>query len=605
MSKGGSRVGVLVFPLAVLSLAAVAWGQGSASASLEQAKAQQAAGDWAKAKDTLSQASKQFPQDTGIAQAYARLLDASGDRERLAAYERLAALLKERGQDDRAARRRMALLQLSAGNRAAAETAGILRLPPATAKAAAATMHVPGPLPSFRRMAALSSQTPVDELASALARNVFTLGFHYSQRLNKTSPTEYLNLLTRYVEQARALEKMGGADGIIRVGSCQESGPLLKTLGYRVRKGGCGAGAVIETDDPNTAFLTIDSGFPLADLESAFRAGKPFTYTVRGNDLPILFTAADWFDKGRDPLDQFLDDKDTARLYYAVSKLDSVTAETLRQSPGLPRLRDIAATLDFYGTSFSLENGRVIMPGGPQHQEQWARMVGADPGKPGEFLVALMDKDNGWLAAFADAFHQTDARQQAYFYTNNRLERFYKALRADNTSPGSARPVFRPNAELLLLPARLRLGADGVPMIPGGVATWRTLFQQSVPKGAKGANRNTPKLNDADDVVEAMFSRIRLFEENGLLNIFVALNEVDRMRGGRLEPNTVLALARDYNRFSHHYALLSDWPEINDASILKFLKAADNLVRVKTPPLVKANALGTFQALLEIGRAHV
>src|ERR1019366_4459438 len=151
------------------------------------------------------------------------------------------------------------------------------------------TMHIPGPINSFRRLAALSSQTPQSDLVAALSRNLFSLGFHYSQRLSKSAPTEYLTLVQHYVAVARGLEKMGGPEGVLKVDSCESAGPLLQILGYRLRKGGCGASAVLETEDSGQAFLTIDSGFPLAELEASFRTGKPFTYNVRGLDVPVLF----------------------------------------------------------------------------------------------------------------------------------------------------------------------------------------------------------------------------------------------------------------------------------------------------------------------------
>ena len=107
----------------------------------------------------------------------------------------------------------------------------------------------------------------------------------------------------------------------------------LQSLIEQTRSGQCPA--VIDrldklgNEDPNLAFLTIDSGFPLAELEAAFRAGKPFEYKVRGIDVPVLFGAGTWFDKGSDPLDQLLDGRDVARLYYAMTKLDTRTADTV------------------------------------------------------------------------------------------------------------------------------------------------------------------------------------------------------------------------------------------------------------------------------------
>ena len=69
----------------------------------------------------------------------------------------------------------------------------------------------------------------------------------------------------------------GRSEGVIRVSTCNEGKPLLAILGYRLREA-CGPKSAVETSDPDRAFLTIDSGFPLADLEETMRGGKAFIY---------------------------------------------------------------------------------------------------------------------------------------------------------------------------------------------------------------------------------------------------------------------------------------------------------------------------------------
>ena len=90
--------------------------------------------------------------------------------------------------------------------------------------------------------------------------------------------TEYLKLVVRYLAQAREIEKLAGANKILHVETCDstETGDLLRVLGYRMR-GGCGSDVILETVNASRAFLTIDSGFPLAELEAALRTNRPFT----------------------------------------------------------------------------------------------------------------------------------------------------------------------------------------------------------------------------------------------------------------------------------------------------------------------------------------
>src|SRR6266576_651182 len=58
-----------------------------------------------------------------------------------------------------------------------------------------------------------------------LARNVFALG--YVGQWPKGRPSEFLILLTRYVQQARELTALAGPDGGIHVSTCDEAKPQL------------------------------------------------------------------------------------------------------------------------------------------------------------------------------------------------------------------------------------------------------------------------------------------------------------------------------------------------------------------------------------------
>ena len=203
---------------------------------------------------------------------------------------------------------------------------------PQPAPASAASVAIPGPLRSFLRMAGISQKISTEEVLPLLARNVAVEG--YQGRKDRTGrPTEFLILLKRYVEQARQLVTLAGPEGTIRVANCDQAGPLLDILGYRLRQG-CGKSAALETADPERAFLTIDSGFPLAELEQTLQGGKPFVYPFAVSPVPLLFSAEDWTQpgtgaKGNDVLDAMLDDPMLARLYWAMSRMDTETSAEL------------------------------------------------------------------------------------------------------------------------------------------------------------------------------------------------------------------------------------------------------------------------------------
>src|SRR5271170_5661030 len=160
------------------------------------------------------------------------------------------------------------------------------------ASSAPAEITIPGPLRSFMRMAAISQEAAASEVLPMLARDVVVNGYRGSQA-KANDPTEYLVLLRRYLGQARELQALAGPERALRASNCEAARPLLLILGYELHNG-CGAKAVLETSDPDRAFVTIDSGFPLAQLEQALRDGKPFDYPYAPSSVPILFSQSDW-----------------------------------------------------------------------------------------------------------------------------------------------------------------------------------------------------------------------------------------------------------------------------------------------------------------------
>jgi hypothetical protein len=459
-----------------------------------------------------------------------------------------------------------------------------------------ATIAIPGPLRSFLRMAGISQKVSPEEVLPLLARNVAVEG--YQGRKDRTGrPTEFLILLKRYVEQARQLVTLAGPEGTIRVASCDQAGPLLDVLGYRLREG-CGKGAALETADPERAFLTIDSGFPLAELEQTLQGGKPFACPFAVSPVPLLFSAADWTQGGGDMLDAMLDDPMLARLYWAISRMDSETSAALRQFAGIPGLLPFASVLDFYSSHISIRNGRMVVPGGPAAESAWKELAGASPDSPKEFVARLLAKDDGWLAAYFDTLSRLTPAQQVYFTDAHRLPRFYDALRGKDIAPGPARPVFRPDPDLLILVTRLQLDPSGQPTVPGNLGVWDEILRQKtdskvVRQWAKHANR----WKDPDQLVEALFAFSRQSSDDGPLRIYLMLSAIDSNRpaGQRMSPETVRLLAQKFSRYGNQYLIFSEFQGLNDESITRFLGTADAIDRISNVTL-RANALGIFQS---------
>ena len=182
---------------------------------------------------------------------------------------------------------------------------------------------IPGPLRSFLRMAGISQKATLQEVLPLLARNVVIDGYHGPQD-RAGRPTEFLILVMRYVQQARELQALAGPEGEIRVANCDEAAPLLAVLGYRFHQE-CAKDPSLEAANSERAFLTIDSGFPLSELEESLRSGKIFKYPFPATKVPVLFTQNDWAANeksaptGRDAdiVDLLMRNRNLARLYWA------------------------------------------------------------------------------------------------------------------------------------------------------------------------------------------------------------------------------------------------------------------------------------------------
>ncbi len=469
-----------------------------------------------------------------------------------------------------------------------------------------ATITIPGPLRSFMRMAGISQKVSPEEVMPLLAHNVFTQGYEGSQ--TKGRPTEFLILLIRYVHQAKELTALAGTDGMIHVSNCDEAKPLLHILGYRVRRE-CGqSNTSVVTDDPERAFVTIDSGFPLPELEETLQGGNPFAYACSASRVPVLFSESDWTaassedrKDANDLVETLLRDPVLSRLYWAMARSDHETRAALQQSVGLGKLLPVAATLDFYGSHIRIRSGRVIVPGGTGADSVWKDLVGASPESPKEFVTRLLAKDNGWLAAYFDALSRVSQTQQAHF-TASRLHRFYEAFRGQDVSPNAARPAFRPAPALLLLMTRLQWEPTGEPLVPGNLEAWKEiLHQKSDSKIIREWGKRARHLNHPEQLAETMFGLCRVETETGPLQMYLMMSELDARRpaDNHLSPQTVLLLASRFAHFSNQYLIFSEFPELSDASITHFMNVAETLGKIPNHTL-RGNAMGIFQANIGI-----
>ena len=457
---------------------------------------------------------------------------------------------------------------------------------------------IPGPLRSFLRMAGISQKISSQEVVPLLARNVTMLGYGGTQ--GRGGRTEFLVLLMRYVEQARELQALAGKDGVLQASNCEEAKPLLKTLGYRARPD-CGKpGSFLETADAQRAFLTIDSGFPLPELEKDLEEGKPFSYAFTETRIPALMLETEKTEKAKnkDYLDELLSDPGLARLYWALGRMDPETQELVRQPRVLKRISGFSGALDFYGSQIRVRSGHVMVPGGPSAEPAWKEIVGASPDQPEEFIVHLLGKDNGWTAAYFDSLSRVSPSQQTHFTQLPRVKRYYEALRGKTATPDAVTGVFRRDSELLLLMTQLTWEPNGEPHVPGGLEAWKRVVWQKVDSSlSREWRRRAKHTENSEQLVETLFALARMQTEAGPLQAYLMACDLDSRRPPekRLKAEAVNLLARKFSDLSGQYLIFSEFPELDDTSIMSFLHEVISLDSISSSS-VRGNAMGIFQA---------
>jgi hypothetical protein len=456
---------------------------------------------------------------------------------------------------------------------------------------------IPGPLRSFLRMAGISQQVSPEDVLPMLARNLTLWGREGSRE------TEYLVLLTRYVEFARAVRALAGPDGAVNVADCADAQKLVPVLGYRFEHG-CGErDSFLVTSNPERAFLTMDSGFPLARLEESLAQHAPFSFEFPVTQTPVLLTQKGWteisaWDKAGSPdlLDVLLHDAQMDRLYAAVAHCDPETRRALAESPGLRALLPLAPLLDFYGTRLSIRDGRVVVPGGATHE--WEELVGANPKAPGQFVLNLLSKDGGWLAAYFDAVARVEQEQQAHLTHGDRLKRLYSAYRSASSSSSAAEGVFSRNSNLLLLFTRVEWDAQGEPKVPGDLTAWKEILDKDT--GVSGHHEWAKHAHSADNpdrLLEDIVAYSNVETDIGPLQIYLMLSAINAKREPEagISEDTARLLAGRFARYSNWYPIFVEFPQLDDKSIKQFINIADGIDKLPNASY-RSNALGAFQA---------
>ncbi|HEV2279393.1 MAG TPA: hypothetical protein VGS02_14520 [Acidobacteriaceae bacterium] len=465
------------------------------------------------------------------------------------------------------------------------------------------TVEIPGPLRSFLRMAGISQEVQPADVLPLLARNVSIQGYEEGR------PTEFLLIVQRYLAYARSVASLADANGTIRITGCDDAQRLARALGYRIEKSCGDPAAFLATAVPERAFLTLDSGFPVTALEQAVQKKSTFTYAFASTRVPVLFHEHDWMaisDLKRKPgenlADVLLHDRSVARLYWAMSKVDSETQVALQHAPGLKTLLPLAPALEFYGSQLRIREGRVLLPGGPDATKKWEELAGANPSSPGPFVRHLLEDDHGWLAAYYDALEHVTPEQQNHLLAGERLKYFYGVYHATEAGVSATRGIFPSNGNLMILFSNVRWEPNGDVYIPGNLGVWKDiLMQKTESKMVRDWVRRARSWTSPDQLVATLIALSHFDTEDGPVQIYLMLNEIDRERPALqpLSEATLRSLATRYAELHAWYATFAEFPALDDNSIAQFIAAAERMNGIQDSGL-RANALGAFQANIGI-----
>ena len=287
---------------------------------------------------------------------------------------------------------------------------------------------------------------------------------------------------------------------------------------------------MLQVADPERAFLTVDSGFPITDLEEALQKNAPFAMPYGSAPLPVLFEPSDWYKLGAaeglrfsDMLDLVMSNPAPARLYWAMSQMDVETGDYLQRSMGLRKLQTIASMLDFYGNQLSIRSNRVLVPGGTAAEPAWASLVGTRPDSPAGFVERLYLKDEGWLAAYFDVISRVDSAQQQHLTQLPRLRAYYDAFRPPDKKVPADRGIYRNASELLLLDTRLTWDANGAPHVPGNLEIWKKILEARSNSHPVRDLTHRTNVGTPDQLIEALSAASQQVTESGPVQLYLAL----------------------------------------------------------------------------------
>ncbi len=248
---------------------------------------------------------------------------------------------------------------------------------------------------------------------------------------------------------------------------------ILNLLGWKF------SGAVIEPgDQPADGFhqrIPALLGIDEIDMAHALEAGKTFQFEVPtenarivGGDAWTQMTAGMVSHPGG-IAEAFVRDPRLAKAYAGLGAMGADTAAAVVTGVGLHALVEkYADVLARNSDAFALGKDGALVPG---DEEAWKKLAGVSPRAAPAFFRALLERDDGSLAAFHQVLAHADAAHQRFFTSSSaRAERFYAWYR-DSGEPRWSLTVVSERWRTALL-QNLPLDDAGNVRFPGGRRAW-------------------------------------------------------------------------------------------------------------------------------------
>jgi tetratricopeptide (TPR) repeat protein len=438
-----------------------------------------------------------------------------------------------------------------------------------------------------------------------------------------TSPDKklFISEIQEHFERLSALEAVGKRDGnrlVITLSLDGKNGrrnseKVLGLLGIKLRTT---QGAVeLDLGEKKSQTKKQDTLSALAidevGMQEAFRAGKPYTLEIPYDRVSIYPSEKLWRDafyaKDNAPggfATAVLHMPKMASLYIAFSFLDKKTISELLSAVNLGTLYDHYSDLMYlFSPAFAVQNNHASVPGGPNAETIWGKLVGVSPQQPGAFFRALLDHEGGKLLAYYFTLSQLDRPHQAFFTAHySRTEQFYKLFASSKEMERGISGVTRDSTFREILRS-VPLDRDGRVNFPGSAEVW------TVAKGRSASEAQTTKLlkrvskavaPELEDEVLLRLAGTEYSEHGTRLNElqnFLSVSRIDAHRSEPLDEESALLLAQHFSNSSSAYAYFTDLIALGAPEFRQFFSAVD---RIKSRPPLEANLeLGQLHALVE------